>query len=792
MALAYIKFLGSNEKGAEFKADLGTNLYYRYKIGDSKRVVNGLELVDEVVHTSPIFQNTEGNVFNSAFEFKIPATLFNTKHRYLQLFSYKDQNGKSPAVSRVVSVYPSVGLLSDELPVSASVSQFFSMSGIKTQPKFNKCRSVGFSFEEERYSNAMFESTLLEAAKILGPFAINALTGLIPGGSGADNKNGALNMMGIISALMGALTPSSSNPQPGLDLLANLPVAPAPVPASNKAVSEPAKTVEAIVETAEKSNSQSFSFSKNISYKALKKGEHFSYAKDGGVVSVPVLGTISVATLIALIAAAGPIVTPIITEMVKKAPELLSHIINGLGKSPAIAKSMSGNNEFREKKNRSNTLGQKPATSQLSLQQALLETYGKKAIHISGRQFSYAKVAEVISLPLVIAIINALQQSPQFLNRVLGKPMQGYDQNYLTNLLAEQNRRALLEQMLRNGGSTAFPLGGVSLSFSTSEKIKLEIQKANALTVNGKPRYVYNVQSAIKLFLNVNTSLTPPARPIPKVIVQLFIKDLAGKETYLEKKFKLKEVYLNSLVELLLEKEELQSLPLQKDLMVCANFIYQSKEGSKSSGASEYHFIYLVNEYFLKGTGDKEGNEIALGDMNKYRVFWNKIWEGGTKTKKRWEVAFDIKYYLYYRFEMDANGRIETKIKTEGEPQDESSTRLEIEGKLKSGLEISPVELNKLLPAISSFPELTSSQLEAFRTATLQQEFNQEASARLELKGKDEERGALWAFPEVIIQKVILNKVQKTDDNGQVTTVGEEVVYFPRPSSIHFVGVKTK
>ena len=125
----------------------------------------------------------KGNVFNSSFEFKISAELFNTRHRYLQLFSYKDKNGKSPAISKVIGVYPATGLLSEELPLSASLSQLSSMNGIKTQPKFNKCRSVSFSFEEAGYSNAMFESSLLDAAKILNPFALNALTGLLPGGS---------------------------------------------------------------------------------------------------------------------------------------------------------------------------------------------------------------------------------------------------------------------------------------------------------------------------------------------------------------------------------------------------------------------------------------------------------------------------------------------------------------------------------------------------------------------------------------------------------------------------------
>ncbi|HEY0356061.1 MAG TPA: hypothetical protein VGC29_07660, partial [Flavisolibacter sp.] len=199
----------------------------------------------------------------------------------------------------------------------------------------------------------------------------------------------------------------------------------------------------------------------------------------------------------------------------------------------------------------------------------------------------------------------------------------------------------------------------------------------------------------------------------------------------------------------------------------------------------------LVNDYFLTGTGTKEAGDIPLTDMNKYRVFWNKIWEGSSKTRRRWTTSLDAKYYIYYRHDADSNGRIETKLKIKPQDDEANASRLITEGKLKSGLEVSPVELNKLITEISHFPSLNPEQLQAFRTDDLQKQFNQQAGGHLEMKGVKDETGVIWAYPEVAIHKFTLGKVDQVDEKGQVTGLTEETVHFPCLTSIHFAGLKT-
>ncbi|HEX2532622.1 MAG TPA: hypothetical protein VHK69_02735, partial [Chitinophagaceae bacterium] len=126
------------------------------------------------------------------------------------------------------------------------------------------------------------------------------------------------------------------------------------------------------------------------------------------------------------------------------------------------------------------------------------------------------------------------------------------------------------------------------------------------------------------------------------------------------------------------------------------------------------------------------------------------------------------------------------------EEEDPSDSRLTISGQMKSGLEVAPAALNELLPQVSSYPVLTPAQLAALKTDELDAAFNTEAVARLEMKGKDEETGSVWVFPEVRLHRVDLQVPEEVDAAGQVTRTRTETVHFPRPSSVHFYGEKTK
>ncbi len=700
MALAYISFAGMNSGQAEFYADIGTNKFYRYRIGGVKNRTNGLDQLDEVTHNSELFEHSDSNPFNSRFMIKVPVTLFQRSREFVQLYSYGDKQGISPAISEATEVNPQADILNNEWPLLTGQSKQMSMLPDSNYNGFNPCRTVSFSFQESKFSTAMFWDTLLKVAKDLAPTAIEAVISLLKSNGGAANTTGSGtptpaapgaaptsdNIMKIISAIAEVISKQAPAAQPN----------PAPTvtnqPAPNQPAPNPSLTKSLTRETL---YSNSFSYKKlrgSKRYRDNKKGFAKQQIIDGGILT-------------------GPLLASLLGPLLQSAPQLLQAI----GDTPV--KWLNAKNEGDLKK-----------------QQA--------------------------------------------------------EQAYLQNLLAQHNQNVLL-QLLANTGQLNKQNPPVGMSFSTNNSITVSFEPGTTVTVSGKQKSVYAVNAPVKLLLHVKTTAKPPSRPIPKAIVQLQLKDALTQKLLLEKKYRMKDVYLNSMLELEIIPQELKHLPLNTDLLVAASFVWPSKTAGRNEGKSNVHAIYLVTDYLLKHFGDKEGADIPLTDMNKYRVFWNKIWEGSARDKRRWETTLDVKYYTYFQPAVDSNARVETKIKRGPQEDEESSNRLITDGKLKSGLEVSPVELNKLIPEISSYPVLTEQQLAALQSDDMQKRFNQEAKVNLRLRGSKDETGAIWAYPEVAIHKVILSKVGKVDEKGQVTELVDEEVYFPCLTHIHFAGVKT-
>lgn len=701
MALAYISFAGINNGQAELYADIGTNKFYSYKIGQGINRTNGLNLVEQVRYTSPLIEQPEQNPFNSRFMIRIPISLFEKSKEYVQLYSYGSRDGTAPAISEPKEVNAQAGILNNEWPLLAGQSKQMSMSvqnNYETGASFNPCRTVSFSFAASKFSNAMFWDSLLQAAKVLAPVALKALPGLLNTVGGGTANAGTTNtgtgttnpapasddIMKLITAIVSAIGNQPAQQPPTGTTTPPAPPVPAPAPSLTKSLGN------------------SVGYSNGLSYKRLRKARSYSKMRsgfskqqfiDGGVLT-------------------GPLLASLLGPVIQAAPQLLQV----LGDTPV--KWLNAKNEGDLKK-------------------------------------------------------------------------QMADNAYLQNLLSQHNQNTLL-QLLANTGQLNKQNPPVAMSFSDNKNINVSFEAGPAVMVSGKQKFVYSDAGPVKLLLHFKTtSSTPPSRPIPRVIVQLKIKDALQQKLLLEKKYRITNVHLNSMIELELLPKEVQDLPHNTDLLVSAAAIWPTKTPGKNEGCSNVHAIYIVSNYFLKHFGDKTGDNVVLGDIAKYRVFANKIWEGSGGQKRKWETLLDTRYYIYYQPKANSNGRVESKLKAAPQ-EEENQYRMSITGKLKSGLEVSPVELNKLIPMISKYPVLTEPQLSAFKTDDLQRKFNLEAKATLELRGLKHEAGAVWTFPEVAMHKVILSKATRTNETGQVTEITDEEVYFPFLNSIHFAGIKTE
>jgi hypothetical protein len=64
--------------------------------------------------------------------------------------------------------------------------------------------------------------------------------------------------------------------------------------------------------------------------------------------------------------------------------------------------------------------------------------------------------------------------------------------------------------------------------------------------------------------------------------------------------------------------------------------------------------------------------------------------------------------------------------------------------------------------------------------------------AHATLRGREGERAALWVYPEVKLERVILKRASTVSDTGQITEYDETPVRVPLPALAHFIGARTE
>lgn len=187
MALAILELLEFDSAHVRFQIDTGTNKYYQLKIGHGVERRHGIDWVDEIFFATPMATNEAGGgLFKSSKEISIPASRFGTGKAYVQLFSFKTAQGKSPAFSRVVRVPLGVGLPPGG---PADFAPSFSMAtSMNTTHSFRAPRTIPCRTYREVYSQqASLEDLLSGIIKIAAPAVIN----LLGGAQGDAKKNGS-------------------------------------------------------------------------------------------------------------------------------------------------------------------------------------------------------------------------------------------------------------------------------------------------------------------------------------------------------------------------------------------------------------------------------------------------------------------------------------------------------------------------------------------------------------------------------------------------------------------------
>ncbi|MEO1378234.1 MAG: hypothetical protein AAFW70_28965, partial [Cyanobacteria bacterium J06635_10] len=330
--------------------------------------------------------------------------------------------------------------------------------------------------------------------------------------------------------------------------------------------------------------------------------------------------------------------------------------------------------------------------------------------------------------------------------------------------------------------ANVFSPNSVALNYRRVNKVRLDFVNVKPVMLQGRSQVVYHQNQDLSFPLRLKTP-----KPMAKGMVQLLVKDAHTLEILIEEKFHVNNVGSGELnVTPTISRNKLEFLKPNSNYLVSAVLVWKGKSKSarmkKRLGTSMTQLIYLMGDY----TFDRlEGHidTVSLNDVNRFRSYWHKIWQGSL-SRERQRLSLDCKYYYVLEPKRYNLARMETLTKIE------QIRRVRQEGQLKTGMILNLASLNQLLSQISDDSQLNSEQMKALHCPEFVKQFHHAAMTQVEFDGDRGDDVALWVYPEMRLQNIVLKKVANTDYNGQVSDINEETVVFPMPGMVHFLGTQ--
>lgn len=768
MALAILQLKGQEQGKYIFEADIGTNTWYEFKIGKSKRKYRGLEFVDELQYQSALLQSpvSENTGFQTRFLMSVESDKFRGDSRFMQLFSYKSKSKVSPAVSEVLMVVPSVMDLGDDFKLPKMMSMY------QHQQTYNQpsveVRNAPFKLKDNKVSEAFFFNTLLGAIPGILTNALPMLGRLLPG------LQSAAPAIGKIADTAGQLLPE-------LTKIIPTDVKPGAEGAKQVLQNISPETIRAILQIIQ---GQVSNGSTNGHTNSNGNGNGNGHAAAQSIKKYSHDFAINPAMLMQLAPLLEKVLSPETIKAIGDNPVKLFKAV-----SDSALKFQKMELDHLEKIN--------PGVDDPgfdSIVQGM--TYRKQ-------RYSQAKIAPALlaALPALMPVLEKVL-SPDMIKAIGEQPVKLFNAIAEAGLKHTQQELNHLEKINPGVDDPAFDnivnsmsvKSAVSIDSTFSNAISIRFLNAKGIVVAGKEKVVYDKRNKISLPIELKANAkAKETATIPKGIFQLIVQDGDTMEVLLEKRFKEKNIALGAPLGVInLSSDEAGRLPDNKDLKVELTFNW--RKGDKTLGTFMNHYIMLTDGYLFQRPGSEFTTHFALNDVNRFRNYWHKIWEGGPTSHERWKIDFECKYYYHLNEEDASIKKLSTRKKmvsdsTDSE-EDKDDYRRKIKAKLKSGMEISLEAYNELLKLHDLSP-LGQEQLNAFKSQEFVKQAALAARFSADFRGRKGETSALWAYPEGNFQSYTLSKVVTSDATGMVTETQEEEVQFPRFSSVHFIGTQS-
>ncbi|MFG6107475.1 hypothetical protein U2F10_34920 [Leptothoe sp. EHU-05/26/07-4] len=738
MALAILRWQDTDDNYAHFDIDIGiTNRYYRYHIGDGDIYrVNGLKQLEGPNVVSPLMGPLPPESLGRK-TLAIPKEQFGRNHRHIQLFSFRSAQQEGLALSEIVEL-PIIGL-----PREHHSSQ----GGVHPNPR----SSVSLSLEVPMPSQPIAQP----------PVEVVAF---------AYKETPPLDMalaMGGFSSFISKLIPAAKK------------VATAVVtnPQAQTALKQAGTFLQ---------NPQNQQLLMNAGTALLSpKGEQGQQALNNQALMQLLMNFLAQSGMVAGASATGAKLAA--TQPVMAVAAGRSH---GSTNGFSTAASASGYSQTLFLPALAALLGEGGAAAGAAGGASSLLGSAGGAANLSGLMTSLMPLLQQVLTPETVQMM--LQNiSP---TKLLGAVTDSVTQVAKVSMEDKKQDQQHIEKLIENVDDTAMEKWAYSsamvnaLTWSPQEidyrrvaRVRLDFMQVTPLMLHGRTRVLYHQGHDIAFPLKLDTP-----RPIARGILQILVKNPETLEVLIEKTYRVEDLTHGPLTVVpTLSQEQLAMLEPNEDYLVMAVLAWggrsQRTMGKKRMGTSMTQMITLVRDYCFDRI-EGQGETVALNDVDRYRSYWHKVWQGQL-SKQRRQLTLDCKYYYSLERDRTTLARMETLTRIE------QTSHSHQEGKLKAGMMLNPERLNELLGQISHHAPLNDEQLNALFNRDNIDLFNALARSSVKFRGRRGSTVALWVYPEFKLQRILLKRVSDIDENGHVTELSEAPVYFPMPTKAHFIGV---
>jgi len=219
MALALLELSSLQQNAVAFEVDTGTNEYFTLKVGRSLQQRGSVDWVDDVYYATRLAPNPNHGLLASTRRVSIPATVFNEAQAYVQLFSYKTREGRSPAFSRVVRVprRPSSSAGRKGAMALSAAPVAAAREAQVTELEFLRPRRVPCRAYQDVYATgASVDDALAAILKVAAPLVSKLFAGSEakdgkPAGNTPAGNSPAGGVEGVLAQLLAALLGNSAS-----------------------------------------------------------------------------------------------------------------------------------------------------------------------------------------------------------------------------------------------------------------------------------------------------------------------------------------------------------------------------------------------------------------------------------------------------------------------------------------------------------------------------------------------------------------------------------------------------